>query len=318
MEETTQEPGKNGAKKILLLGLDNAGKTSIVNLVIKKIRNVVSIAPTKGVNWSEAEIFGQKIVIHDLGGQKKYKKKYIENTSYFDATDVMIFVIDLQDRDRYDIALEYFDKALENLDKLQLKPKLFVFLHKFDGSYIEEYKDVKTRAQLEYDQLQDSFMDLAKQHETELSGILQTSITDEIGCFSAFVNIWAAVVPRAVSIQEFLDKLVEDNDEIGIAIMSDAIGNVIAKNIRTLAGVEQYIDVATKSMALLLDWQKTIELNDLEHKTAIIEVEDQSIMIQRVESSGQSLYLMLYAVSGDYKVLEDRLAEISSTIESMI
>ena len=113
MQEPTQEPGKNEAKKILLLGLDNAGKTSIVNLVIKKISNVVSITPTKGLNWSEAEIFGQKIVLHDLGGQKKYRKKYIENQTYFESTDAMIFVIDLQDRERYDTALEYFDKALK-------------------------------------------------------------------------------------------------------------------------------------------------------------------------------------------------------------
>lgn len=313
-----EETGNKETKKILLLGLDNAGKTSIVNLVIKKISNVVSIAPTKGVNFSEAEIFGQKIVIHDLGGQKKYKKKYIENTSYFDATDVMIFVVDLQDRERYDVALEYFDKALENLDKLGLKPKLFIFLHKFDGPYIEEYKDVKTRAQLELDQLRDSFEDLAKKYGTEISGINQTSIKEEIGCFSAFVQIWAAIVPRAVSIQEFLDKLVEENEEIGIALMTDAKGNIIAKKIRTLAGIEQYIDIAAKSMSLVLDWQKIIESNELEHNFAIIEVENQSIMIQRVESGGQSLYLMLYAVSGDYKALEDRLGEISSTLESMI
>lgn len=58
-------------KKILLVGLDNAGKTSIVNLVVKKMTDALATVPTKSVDRSEIVILGQQVLIHDLGGQQK-------------------------------------------------------------------------------------------------------------------------------------------------------------------------------------------------------------------------------------------------------
>lgn len=308
-------------KKILLIGLDNAGKSSIVQLVVKKMTDALTTNPTKGVDRSDIEILGQHVLIHDLGGQQKYRKKYIENLTYFEGTDVLIYVIDLQDRDRYDLALEYFDKALGNINQLKLTPKLYVFLHKFDGTYVQDYKDVKTRTQLECDSLKDQFADIAKKRGLELEDGFRTSIEDEWGTFMAFASAWISVVPKAESMQRFLDKLVDENKEIGIALLLDQKGNIIAKTLHQLEGenMDEIVGVAARSVMLLLDWQHTIEHNQMdEHQSAIVEIEDHSIMIRRVETAEETLYLLLYAVAGSYQKLQERLGRITFTLETII
>lgn len=310
-------------KKILLVGLDNAGKTSIVNLVVKKMTDALATVPTKSVDRSEIVILGQQVLIHDLGGQQKYRKKYVEKggIAYFEGTDVLIYVIDLQDRDRYDLALDYFDKALASINQLNLKPKLYLFLHKFDGLYLEDYKDVKTRTQVEYDALKDKFDDIAKKHGLDLEDGFRTSVKDEWGTFVAFNKVWFNVVPRVQSMQNFLDKLVADNGEIGIAMLIDQKGTILAKTLRQLPGedMEGIVEVASRSIVLLLDWQRTIVHNKMDqHQSAIVEIEDHSIMIRRVDTAVETLYLLLYAVAGSYQKLQERLGRITFTLETII
>ncbi len=309
------------AKKILLLGLDNAGKSSIVQLVVKKMTDALTTVPTKNVDRSDLEILGQQILIHDLGGQQKYRKKYLESPTFFEAVDVMVYVVDLQDRDRYEVALDYFDKALASTVALGLSPKLFLFLHKFDGIYLEEYKDVKTRTQLECDSLKDQFSDIAKKYGLELEDGFRTSIKDEWGCFVAFNKVWISVIQKAESMQQFLDKLVDANPEIGVALLVDKVGTIIAKTLHQIEGenMEEILSVAAHSVILLLDWQHTVEHNKIgEHESAIIEVGDHSIMIRRVESAEETLYLLLYAVAGSYQQLQERLGRITFTLETII
>jgi GTP-binding protein EngB required for normal cell division len=321
MSVNDKKPETKKQKKILLIGLDNAGKTSIVQLVVKKMTDALSTTPTKTVERSDLEILGQQIVIHDLAGQKKSRKKYLENLTYFEATDVLIFVLDLQDRDRYDTALDYFDKVLGQLDQLKITPLLYAFLHKFDGGYLEDYKDVKTRVQLEYDQIKDQFIDIAKKHGRELEDALRTSIKDEWGCFVAFNRVWISVVPKAESMQKFIEKLVGENPEIGVAMLLDQKGTVLAKAIQPIEGenMDTIVGVASRSVPLLLDWQHTIDHNKItEHESAIVEVEGHAIMIRRVESAEETLYLLLYAVAGSYKTLQERLGRITFTLETII
>ncbi|NMC07202.1 MAG: hypothetical protein GYA24_18440 [Candidatus Lokiarchaeota archaeon] len=310
-------------KKILLLGLDNAGKSSIVNLVVRKMTDALTTVPTKSVDRSDVEILGQKVLIHDLGGQQKYRKKYVEKggTVYFEGTDVLIFVVDLQDRDRYDVALEYFDKALASINALKIEPKIYVFLHKFDGPYLADYKDVKTRTQLECDSLKDKFADIAKARGLELVEGFRTSVKDEWGTFIAFNRVWIEVVPRLESMQHFLDKLVDENKEIGVALLVDQKGTILAKTLRQLPGenMEEIVGIAARSVVLLLDWQHTIEHNKMdEHQSAMVEIEDHSIMIRRVEAAEETLFLLLYAVAGSYQALRERLGRITFTLETII
>ncbi|KAF3033255.1 hypothetical protein E8E12_002970 [Didymella heteroderae] len=87
---------KDKEMRILMLrGLDNAGKTTIV----KKIMNedVHSVSPTLGFIIKTIEYDGYKLNIWDVGGQKTLRT-YWKN--YFEKTDTLIWVVDATDRER--------------------------------------------------------------------------------------------------------------------------------------------------------------------------------------------------------------------------
>lgn len=83
--------------RLLMLGLDNAGKTT----VIKKFSGepVDTISPTLGFNISTLEYEGYKLNIWDVGGQKTIRTYW---RNYYEATDGIVWVVDSSDRQRLD------------------------------------------------------------------------------------------------------------------------------------------------------------------------------------------------------------------------
>lgn len=72
-----------------MLGLDNAGKTTI----LKKLsdEDITSITPTQGFNIKSLKHDGFKLNVWDIGGQKAIRAYW---RNYYDQTDAMIYVID--------------------------------------------------------------------------------------------------------------------------------------------------------------------------------------------------------------------------------
>ena len=121
--------------KILILGLDNSGKTSIV-LSLQKKRNLLdytSLEPTKRFDITELEDLNSKFQIWDFGGQEQYREDHVQNlNSYLTEAKKIIYVIDIQDKKRYDKAITYLDKILNVLKKKKLSIKFSIFFHKYD------------------------------------------------------------------------------------------------------------------------------------------------------------------------------------------
>lgn len=122
-------------KKIVLIGLDNGGKTSIL-LSLQRNTNLLSyfsLNPTQGINIERFKDRGVEFSIWDFGGQEKYRRQYLEKLDeHFQEIDKVIFVIDIQDIDRYQIALEYLGKLVNHLKNNETYPDFSIFLHKFD------------------------------------------------------------------------------------------------------------------------------------------------------------------------------------------
>lgn len=81
--------------KILMLGLDNAGKTTILYKL--KLNKIKTSAPTVGFNVETLTFKNVKFNMWDVGGQARLRPLW---RHYFPATNALIFVIDSSDRDR--------------------------------------------------------------------------------------------------------------------------------------------------------------------------------------------------------------------------
>ncbi|XP_039757484.1 ADP-ribosylation factor-like protein 2 [Pararge aegeria] len=86
---------KEKEMRILMLGLDNAGKTTI----LKRFNGepIDTISPTLGFNIKTLEHRGYKLNIWDVGGQKSLRS-YWKN--YFESTDGVVWVVDSADARR--------------------------------------------------------------------------------------------------------------------------------------------------------------------------------------------------------------------------
>ncbi len=136
MPETNKNLSKNGEIiKILILGLDNAGKTSIL-LCLKKDTNLLSfyrLKPTKGLKITDIEDSDQNYSIWDFGGQSQYRNSHLKNLNKkIYATNKIIFVFDVQDHNRYDEAIDFLEKILKIIEEVDPSIKLSIYLHKLD------------------------------------------------------------------------------------------------------------------------------------------------------------------------------------------
>lgn len=108
-----------------MLGLDNAGKTTILYKL--KLNEVVTTTPTIGFNIETVEYKNISFNVWDVGGQDKIRRLW---KFYFDSVQGLIFVIDSNDKERIETAR----KELVNiLQEPELKNAvLLVFANKQD------------------------------------------------------------------------------------------------------------------------------------------------------------------------------------------
>merc|ERR1719359_2360067 len=93
--------------RILMVGLDAAGKTTILYKL--KLGEVVTTIPTIGFNVETLEYRNISFTVWDVGGQDKIRKLW---RHYYQDTDGLIFVVDSSDRDRIEDAREELEKML--------------------------------------------------------------------------------------------------------------------------------------------------------------------------------------------------------------
>ncbi|MFX1308111.1 MAG: ADP-ribosylation factor-like protein [Promethearchaeota archaeon] len=122
-------------QKVLVCGLDAAGKTSLLSKFGGRlgISDMISTHPTKGVVRMKFGSTNLNLFIWDLGGQEEYRERYLSNPEqYFVQLDLLMFVIDVQDPERFEESLQYFDKIIDSLIMLEERPYILIFIHKYD------------------------------------------------------------------------------------------------------------------------------------------------------------------------------------------
>ncbi|MFW9937834.1 MAG: ADP-ribosylation factor-like protein [Candidatus Thorarchaeota archaeon] len=155
-------------QKIIVVGLSNAGKTTILKKFGGQIgiKDLAKLNPTKGIERQEIVTSDLALAIWDFGGQEEYRNKYLQNPDkYFLNVDLVIYVIDLQDPGSFEESINYFNQIIDVLYKVEEAPYILIFIHKYDPDIkdesevllnIELLKDLikgvfKERDEFEYD-----------------------------------------------------------------------------------------------------------------------------------------------------------------------
>ncbi|KAF4425261.1 ADP-ribosylation factor-like 2 [Fusarium acutatum] len=133
---------KDKEMRILMLGLDNAGKTTIVKKVMGEDVNTVS--PTLGFIIKTIDYEGYKLNIWDVGGQKTLRSYW---RNYFEKTDALIWVVDATDRLRIQDCRDELQGLL--LEERLAGASLLVFANKTDVEGCMTEEEILSELQLE-------------------------------------------------------------------------------------------------------------------------------------------------------------------------
>ncbi|XP_036616946.1 ADP-ribosylation factor-like protein 6 [Trichosurus vulpecula] len=125
--------GLLGLKKkevhILCLGLDNSGKTTIVNKLKPPNAQTQDIVPTIGFSVQKFKIATLSFTVFDMSGQERYRNLW---EHYYKDAQAIIFVIDSSDKLRMVVAKEELDILLNHPDIKHRRIPILFFANKMD------------------------------------------------------------------------------------------------------------------------------------------------------------------------------------------
>ncbi|XP_056338946.1 ADP-ribosylation factor-like protein 5B isoform X2 [Oenanthe melanoleuca] len=97
--------------KVIIVGLDNAGKTTILYQFL--MNEVVHTSPTIGSNVEEIVVKNTHFLMWDIGGQESLRSSW---NTYYSNTEFIILVVDSIDRERLSITKEELYRMLAHED----------------------------------------------------------------------------------------------------------------------------------------------------------------------------------------------------------
>ncbi|MHA1450494.1 MAG: ADP-ribosylation factor-like protein [Candidatus Hodarchaeales archaeon] len=122
--------------KILIAGLSEAGKTAVKRIFFLKQQtgDVDKLAATVDYERMAVSIADVPITIVDLGGQRVFINRFLNNFSpfVFSSVKIFIFVIDVAVKSSKNNAIQYFASCVNRLKQYSPETEFFVFLHKND------------------------------------------------------------------------------------------------------------------------------------------------------------------------------------------
>ena len=172
---------------ISLIGLDGAGKTTILNFL--QYGKLVKTQPTLGVDVEELNLYGLKLKVWDLGGQKEFRKLWGE---YVEKSDALVYVLDGSNKQRLDEAANEFKKAVRYLRQ---GAPIAVFINKIDLEDVVSVDEVIKKFEL-----------------TKLSNhpwqVFKTSGKYGFGLVYAFSWIYKKITGKEISFKIDLDDII--------------------------------------------------------------------------------------------------------------
>ncbi len=125
--------------KLVIAGLDNAGKTSFLIALRQKYNFqeiVKNLKPTIKIDYNSFNFLNRwTINFWDMGGQAKYRKIYINNTVYFMETNYLYYFIDIQDELKIEESIHYLHILLNIYREMDYSNEIIICFNKYDPKF---------------------------------------------------------------------------------------------------------------------------------------------------------------------------------------
>ncbi|MHA1689591.1 MAG: ADP-ribosylation factor-like protein [Promethearchaeota archaeon] len=272
--EIEKEPQSTQAKKqkVLIAGLDNAGKTAIVSKLGDKlgIADLASLKPTKGVNRKKIRTENLELIIWDLGGQRKYREANLKDPDiYFMDIDLLVYVIDVQDSEKFDETLQYFEEVLKILIMLEENPYILIFIHKYDP-------EIKTNPEILLN------IEFLKENLSEVLNKEGRNFNHEVYCTSIY-----SLITIEPSFSKFIKEVLNVNYSLSdpLARKIDGLGKILEQTINMVIRLSESL---SNQLEVLEHRLKAIEsgaISSLAIKEMPLEIEPPKIFEEKREEN---------------------------------
>ena len=134
------------AIKVVLSGLDNAGKTSML-VGFKRMYGyedeVQNLKPTLRIDYYKRDFLDLRLNFFDMGGQSKFREMYLRRKMYFESIDSLIYLIDIQDEMRFTESVNYLSDVLGVLENVRYEKEIPIYIcfSKADYEFIKGNPD---------------------------------------------------------------------------------------------------------------------------------------------------------------------------------
>ncbi len=300
--------------KILFTGLDQAGKTSFLLAVKKRYSEIIKTLPTKGVARTEEKLFEEQnsqISIWDLGGQKRYRDKFLEQGKvYLYNVDLLFYFIDIQDTERIKESVLLFQNILDSLRNFDEFPPIVVCINKFDPD-LKKSKEIKKN--IEY-----ITNEITKLTQSFFIKIFQTSIFDHWSLISAYSFGLSRLSPNRELFRNQLRLFSENVNSDTILLLNE--NGIILSNYSKSDIANKVFEISAPHFTTLYKTFKEFKILKKDFiVTSGISEQSKKIVFQKINVDNYNLYLLLF-MEKTLKVekIEKALPKLTKNLRELI
>lgn len=112
-----------------MVGLDNSGKSTLINSLTEKRTAVYEVAPTVGFNVEQFDRGKLRFTVIDMSGASTYRSLW---ETYYTDVQAIMFVVDAADKIRVCVARDELEALLLHKDIQKTNAPILLFANKLD------------------------------------------------------------------------------------------------------------------------------------------------------------------------------------------
>ncbi len=295
--------------KILFTGLDSSGKTSFLRAIKQKYSELTNIRPTKGIERSEEEVLGVSLSEWDIGGQKKYRQNFLKQADlYLYDTNLLIFLIDIRNVDRFSEALKFFNDILEILRSFKQFPPFIICNHKYDPDITSD-----STIEMEYKNLKEKFLQNAPEFQLRF---VKTSIFNQYSLNKAFSSGINLISPNRDILRGQLQWLSQKTKAMAMILVDN--NNIILSDFSINLQSQKISEMAAPHFKNL--YKTFNDFKILKQKSATLQMDENLITFNNIHIDHNQIYLLSLLNNRDkpLNILMESIPEFKKRITPLI